>query len=761
MNMIYKIAKTELQMLFYSPVAWLVLIIFTFQSGLIFTNAIEMVEREQAMGYDPMFISSSLFGRLFYTVQDYLFLYIPLLTMGLVSRDLAGGTIKLLHSSPMTNTQIILGKFFSMMIFAFLLVGIFVIYVIYSLFMVEHFDVLYILTGILGIYLLICTYASIGLFMSTISSYQIIAAVGTFVLLIFLNFVSSIWQDIDFVRDVTFWLSLRGRAESFTGGLISSEDVVYFIMVPGMFLWFSIIKLSSRVNHSSRGQNAIKYVGVFLVVAFVGYLSSRPHLMGYVDTTRENSRTLTPNSQEIVKKLKGGLTITTYSNLLDDDFMKAIPRYQNYDKERFQEYIRFKPEIKMEYVYYYDSVQNTRRRGFLADLPMEKRARQIAHSHKIKFSRYLNPEQIKQVIDLTPEDNRFVRQVTRESGEKMFLRQFDDMMRDPSEGEISAAFKRMVMELPTVGFLTGHGERNINLYRDRDYACFARDKRFRHALLNQGFDVTEVTLKEDIPALINILVIADMMQPLTENEMKRLERYINRGGNLFIVGDPYSREFMNPLVEPFGVEFTEGILVKPTENFQPDLVMAWPTPGALELSYFYENMKNWRQCAAMSGAAGLKYSTDKGFNVVPVLQTDTTGVWNEMETTNFIDDTVRFNPSAGEIEQMYTTVLALSRPMGDREQKIVILGDADCISNAELFKSREEIESGNFYIILGSFSWLSDGEAPVDVRRPKSIDNRLFLGKTGVKITDIAFKWFIPIALLIAAIFVAIRRRGG
>ncbi len=760
MNMIYKIAKTELQMLFYSPVAWLVLIIFTFQSGLIFTNAIEMVEREQAMGYDPMFISSSLFGRLFYTVQDYLFLYIPLLTMGLVSRDLAGGTIKLLHSSPMTNTQIILGKFFSMMIFAFLLVGIFVIYVIYSLFVVEHFDVLYILTGILGIYLLICTYASIGLFMSTISSYQIIAAVGTFVLLIFLNFVSSIWQDIDFVRDVTFWLSLRGRAESFTGGLISSEDVVYFIMVPGMFLWFSIIKLSSRVNHSSRGQNAIKYVGVFLVVAFVGYLSSRPHLMGYVDTTRENSRTLTPNSQEIVKKLKGGLTITTYSNLLDDDFMKAIPRYQNYDKERFQEYIRFKPEIKMEYVYYYDSVQNTRRRGFLADLPMEKRARQIAHSHKIKFSRYLNPEQIKQVIDLTPEDNRFVRQVTRESGEKMFLRQFDDMMRDPSEGEISAAFKRMVMELPTVGFLTGHGERNINLYRDRDYACFARDKRFRHALLNQGFDVTEVTLKEDIPALINILVIADMMQPLTENEMKRLERYINRGGNLFIVGDPYSREFMNPLVELFGVEFTEGILVKPTENFQPDLVMAWPTLGALELSYFYENMKNWRQCAAMSGAAGLKYSTDKGFNVVPVLQTDTTGVWNEMETTNFIDDTVRFNPSAGEIEQMYTTVLALSRPMGDREQKIVILGDADCISNAELFKSREEIESGNFYIILGSFSWLSDGEAPVDVRRPKSIDNRLFLGKTGVKITDIMFKWFIPIGLLIAAIFVAIRRRG-
>lgn len=42
---------------------------------------IEMIEREQAMGYDTIFISASLFNRLFYNIQDYLFLYIPLLTM--------------------------------------------------------------------------------------------------------------------------------------------------------------------------------------------------------------------------------------------------------------------------------------------------------------------------------------------------------------------------------------------------------------------------------------------------------------------------------------------------------------------------------------------------------------------------------------------------------------------------------------------------------------------------------------------------------
>ena len=278
--MIYKIAKTELQMLFYSPIAWLVLIIFTFQCGLIFTGSVTMIEKQQAMGYDPMFISSSIFGRLFYEVQNYLFLYIPLLTMGLVSKDLAGGTMKLLYSSPMTNAQIILGKYLSMVIFALVLVSIFIVYVIFSLFAVENFDVLQILTGILGLFLLICTYAAVGLFFSTLTSYQIIAAVAPLVFLTFLNFIDRIWQDIDFVRDVTFWLSLPRHAGTFIGGMICSEEIAYFIMFPAMCVWFSIVRLSSRVQKSSWVRNFAKYAGVFLIMAMVAYVSSRPALMG-------------------------------------------------------------------------------------------------------------------------------------------------------------------------------------------------------------------------------------------------------------------------------------------------------------------------------------------------------------------------------------------------------------------------------------------------------------------------------------------------
>lgn len=755
-----KIAKTELQMLFYSPVAWLILIIFTFQSGLVFSEGVSRMVLEKTMGWKLMGVSTNIFVRVLYSMQEYLFLYIPILTMGLVSRDLAGGTMKLLHSSPMTNAQIILGKYLSMMIFALVLVGIFLVYLLFLLCFVENVDVLTILSGIFGIYLLICTYAAIGLFMSSVSSYQIIAAIGTLTILSFLNYINQMWQEIAFVRDVTFWLSIRGRTGGLIGGLICSEDLIYFIMVPAMFVTFAIIHLSSRVKHVSWGKNAMKYAGVFLIIACVGYLSSRPRLMGFVDVSREKGNTLTPHSQEIVKLLKGGLTITTYNNLMDRDYMKALPQYVNSDKYSFWRYIRFKPEIKLKYVYYYDTVVNKQMENFYPELSFEDRARRFAGIHKLKFSRYLSPEQIRSVIDLRPEGNYFVRQIERESGEKMFLRLYNDMFRDPGEAEISAAFKRMVMELPTVGFLTGHGERNINREGDRDYIRFAQDKWFRQALVNQGFDVQEVELTGEIPAVIKILVIADMRKELTDEEKEKLDRYIERGGNLVLIGENGYQKYMNSLVEPLGVSFVNGVLVQPSENYSPDMVLSRPTPESWELSYYFKGMAKWNSCATMPGCMGLEYVTDKGFTVTPLLVTDSTGVWNELETTNFIDDTVKLNPAVREREQRYVTALALSRKIGEKEQKIVVLGDADCISNIELFKRREEIRAENYYIILGSFHWLSDGEAPVDVRRPLPIDNDIFLGKEGAKITKVAFTWVIPGLILLLALLVWIRRRS-
>ena len=110
MKTIWKIAKAELNTLFCSPIAWLILIIFAFQAGLTFSDLISDQLRYLALNYRPYNLTSALllgYSGVYSSMQDNLYLYIPLLTMGLMSKEYSSGSIKLLYSSPITNIQII------------------------------------------------------------------------------------------------------------------------------------------------------------------------------------------------------------------------------------------------------------------------------------------------------------------------------------------------------------------------------------------------------------------------------------------------------------------------------------------------------------------------------------------------------------------------------------------------------------------------------------------------------------------------------
>ena len=98
MRRILKIAKAELFTLFYSPVAWLILVAFTVQVGLKFTGLMADFVYREDMGFGNGFLTANLLGGMFgmyNTVQQYLYLYMPLLTMGLMSRELSSGSINL------------------------------------------------------------------------------------------------------------------------------------------------------------------------------------------------------------------------------------------------------------------------------------------------------------------------------------------------------------------------------------------------------------------------------------------------------------------------------------------------------------------------------------------------------------------------------------------------------------------------------------------------------------------------------------------
>lgn len=760
-RMMYRIAKTELQMLFFSPIAWLILVIFAVQSSLVFTDMINAWVMRQEMGYGVRGISLGTFGGwqgVFTIMKNYLYFYIPLLTMSLVSRELSSGSIKLLYSSPINNVHIILGKFLSMVIYGAIMMGVLLLLVLCAWFTMKDFDWPAVLTGLLGLYLLTCAYAAIGIFMSSLTSYQIVAAIGTFAVLMGLNSVGNWWQEYDLIRDITYWLAINGRCEQFIGGLICSEDLLYFLIVIALFLALTIIRLNAVRQKIRFVITLSNNIVVILLACTLGYFSSLPKLMWYYDATATKMNTLTKNSQDIVAKLDGGMTITTYVNILEPETWYATYGFMKPDMDRFKQYVRFKPEIKLKYVYYYDKTDNPRLDEMFPDLNDRQRMIKLCEMYQLDSNRFKTPEEMAKIIDLAPEGKTFVRQIVRENGQKAWLRVYNDMQRFPGEREITAAFKRMVMELPKVGFLQGHGERNIYNVKDLNYSLFANAKKFRHALTNQGFDVEQVTLNKAIPEQIKILVISDMRTPLTSEEDKYLQQYIDRGGNLFILGEPKRREEMNPLFAKFGFELMPGILVKQDTNRQADILLSYPTKEAENIAYEFGYLYDYEYVVTTPSATGLKQIEDKGFQVTELFKSDTIGSWNELETVDFVDDTISLNPSIGEVEKSYPTIIALSRKIGDKEQKIILTGDADCISNGEF--GRGGVRASNYTLISGGFFWLSDNEVPIDIRRPSLPDDKLYMGPVGGKITRIGFLYVLPCLLLGMGIFVWIRRKG-
>lgn len=771
MRAIKRIALTELQTLFYSPIAWLILIIFFLQGAVIFTDKIDYFVKTIESGYSNSNVTFSTFSSygtsLFRDMRSYLYLYVPLLTMGIFSREFSSGSIKLLYSSPVTNVQIVLGKFLAILVYGAVLMLTFVSFILYEGCFVENFDWTLVLVGLLGMFLLYAAYSSIGIFMSSLTSYQVIAAMGTFAVLAVLNYVGELWQDIPMVRDITYWLSFRGRSDEFVVGLLCSEEIIYFLAVISLFMTFTILRL--KVNREKRKWYVASCWNIcaVLCICAIGYLSSRPSLMFYYDGSQVKANTLTKNSQDIVKQAKGGLTITTYNNILDDNryMYYGFPSYQVGDMRRFRQYTRFKPEIKMKYVNYYaKGMAKEQIEKQFPGLSERECMVKLAKSWNVDTNIFLDLEQVSQLEDLSGEKYRFVRVLEREDGKKTFLRIFDDMYVHPFESEITAALKRLIMKLPVVGLVEGHGERNCVGEGDRDYYSFTLDKVSRGAFINQGFDAVQITLDNPVPEEINMLVIAEPKNELPEVHKKNLDAYIARGGNLLIAGEPKRQPIMNPLIEQFGVQFMPGCLVSPSKDFLANFIVSKAEKKSRDFNFHLQEMVDYNLKLTMPTAVGLDLSKveEKGYKATVLFTADTVlRVWNELETTNFIDDTVRFNPSVGEVElYKVPTMVALSRTQNGKEQKIVISGDADCFSSGELGIHRKKVRAQNIMAAKTAFYWMSDEEVPIDVRRPRAPDRKVNVSRLGATMTKVSFLGFIPLILLVSTILIWVRRKG-
>ncbi|GGH01448.1 Gldg family protein [Mucilaginibacter phyllosphaerae] len=761
-----KIAKLELSLLFYSPIAWFLSVVFIFQCGLLYTSQIETFLTYQNIGGDMLhnlsFLTSNVFGMrsgLYGDVLNKVYLYLPLLTMGLISREISSGTIKLLYSSPVKIRQIVLGKFASLMVYNLLLVAVLAIFVLTATFNIKHADTGLLLAGLLAIYLLLCAYAAIGLFMSCLTSYQIVAAISTLVVFAILAYIGNVGQNMAAFRSLSYFLSMNGRAEKIIYGLINTKDVAYFIIIICLFLAFSIIKLhAARETKAANRIIAGRYLLVLFLGIVAGYLTSLPGFIGYYDPTAHQSQTLTPSTQKVLKDIGDApLQITSYINLLDQRFGMGAPSFRNYEKERWEPYLRFKPNITFKYVYYYDepSADQQLHRNYPGKT-LKQIAEQSAKSWKLDINDFKSPQEIRKIIDLKPELNRYVMQLTYK-GRSTFLRLFDDQLQFPSETETSAALKRLTVKLPKVLFAQGDFERSINKLSDKDYGSFVSQIVNRNAMVNQGFDTDSINLsRQTIPQDISALVIADPKIAFKPAVLAKIHQYINNGGNLLVATEPGKQAIINPLINPLGISLMNGIIIQKSKDLGPDVVMAALTPKAAGLSQSLKYDLDKQVKISMPGAAGLTYSKNSLYNIDNLFVTNEKTSW--VRADKLIPDSAEivFDAKNGDKRIPVPTALALTRQINGKQQRIMVAGDADFLSSAQI--SGWESANRDFYMPL--MGWFTYGQFPINTNRPASEDNRLNITDNGLMLLKIIYLGILPgLIILCGAGFLISRKR--
>ena len=243
MRNILAIAGKELRGYFASPVGYIVIGFFALLFGFFFYTLLSLFERQSmqmgmGMGQMQMNINQMLIAPLLMNADVVMLFVLPMVTMRTYSEEKRSGTIELLLTSPVTDWQIIIGKFLGAM-------GLYASMLLVTLI---HIGILFIYgqpewkpvaTGYLGMLLMGGCFIALGLFISSMTKNQIIAGMVTFAM--FLMFWVINWLST-FVgptaQAVLNHLSITGHFDDFAKGVLDTSHLVYYLsfIAFGLFL---------------------------------------------------------------------------------------------------------------------------------------------------------------------------------------------------------------------------------------------------------------------------------------------------------------------------------------------------------------------------------------------------------------------------------------------------------------------------------------------------------------------------------------------
>ncbi|HPC36619.1 MAG TPA: ABC transporter permease subunit [Candidatus Marinimicrobia bacterium] len=250
MGNLLAIYKRDLKGYFSSPIAYVVIGLFLIVTGIFFyillSSFLEFsyAVMFQRQGY-PINVNLFMIRPFFQNMSVIVLFVIPMITMRSFSEEKKSGTMELLLTSPLTNWQLILGKFLASFTLYFVMVMVTFLFMIF-LFIWGNPSFMPILISYIGILLMGLVLVALGNFISSLTENQIVAAVGTFgatMLLWVIGFAGDFAGKV--FGEVFKYLSIVNHFDDFSKGVFDTNHLVYYLSLTFLMLFFTYQSIES------------------------------------------------------------------------------------------------------------------------------------------------------------------------------------------------------------------------------------------------------------------------------------------------------------------------------------------------------------------------------------------------------------------------------------------------------------------------------------------------------------------------------------
>lgn len=449
------------------------------------------------------------------------------------------------------------------------------------------------------------------------------------------------------------------------------------------------MKMTRKTHTELRVQNLL-FILIFLtLVAVMAWLSQR--YTTEFDWSLGKSNSLSEGSSKIVDVLPGPVTVTAFARE-NKTLRDAISQLAG-------RYIRRKPDIVLNFV-----------------------------------NPDLHPDQIRKLG-------------IRNDGELLIEYQGRSAkVQTLTENAFSMALQQVAHgKDQTIGFLEGHGERSADGQESADLGQFASELRQR------GYGIQRLKLASQpiIPDEINLLVIAGARGALLPGESSLLEKYMDSGRPLLWLSEPDETTTLRPLMKKIGITPKKGLVVDAsTQLFGID------NPSFVLIGEYGDHpvTRDLQAMTMFPGASALEENLeeDNGYHREALLETLDKS-WTE---SGPIKGNISFNEKDGESRGPFHLAYAITRQQNSKnEQRIIIAGDGDFLSNAYLGYS------GNESLALSMISWLMTDDHLIAIPPVTPVDHGLQLSPLASTLIAIGFLFLVPFALIITGVMIWLDRR--